>query len=319
MPKLLLGVIPTTSVAQLDEYFQVFRHALASWNQSQNAVYCAVEESNPEGWLIAPDGSVITPGSEAGLAMIRSRMCSLEAMDDSDDFRLIGAIRIDGKYAGLIREANAGRVELDQATATLRRLRLADLERIPQAIEIPGISTAHWAEMKPSSAIWRAITAAAGVPRIQIRFAVRHLHLEGIAVESPRLAAFSTTKQCISSRRTVDEVRSVLVDIYEDDDLRADAARRDLAKLDCLEAMSPVPAIAYRYFGGEVTHINFAWADGVRRRVTSTLPLFFTDEAMKVVPPKSKDECGERAVRSDKKYGDQPIFESVQLYTDARL
>lgn len=305
----------TIAVQTLTNMIAGLAAALSDWRHCQERLLAAVASEARGGWLLSADGQCLTPRSEAGALMLRHALCDLEEQVEGQHFRLLGAIELPEACAGLVLAANVARQHLDEVSLPLRRLRLCDLDRLPAAMDLGDRYSPLWASLKPAGSVWRPVAAGCGVPRIQIRFAVRPLLTEGATGERPRKAAFSLARQCISSRRDLCKARESVMAIYDDDDLRADAARRDLQRLDALAGLQPPAQIAYRYFASDTANINFAWGSGARRKAITSLPLFWCGPDIGISMPRSRAD--EREVRADKKYLDQPVLETLPIYTTA--
>ena len=289
--------------------------AISTWRQSQAQLLAAVAGEASGGWLLSGDDQCIDPRSEAGALMLRHALGDLEEQVEDQHFRLLGTVVLPQSCAALVLAAHAARQQLDEVSLPLRKLRLCDLDRRPEAMDLGERYSPLWTTLKPAGTIWRPVAAGCGVPRIQIRFAVRPLLTEGAAAELPRKASFSFARQCISSRRELCKTREAVMAIYDDDDLRAEAARRDLQRLDALASLQPPAEIAYRYFASDSANINFAWENGARHKAITSLPLFWCGPDIGITLPRSRAD--EREVRADKKYVDQPVLETLPIYTTA--
>lgn len=302
-----------TSIHTLIRMIADLSAAISSWRDSQSLLLAAVASETSGGWLLSADDQCIHPRSAAGGLMLRHALGDLEEQVTGQHFRLLGAVALPSSCSGLVLAANAARQYLDEVSLPLRKLRLCDLDRRPEALDLNGHYSPLWAFLKPTGTIWRPVAAGCGVPRIQIRFAVRPLLAEGAAADLPRKAAFSFARQCISSRRELSTTREAVMAIYDDDNLRAEAARRDLQRLDALASLQPPAEIAYRYFAADSANINFAWSNGARHKATTSLPLFWCGPDIGITMPRARAD--EREVRADKKYVDQPVLETMPIYT----
>ncbi len=305
----------TLPITTLSTMISDLAAAIFDWQQAQNQLLEAVAQECSGGWLLSPADECIDPRSEAGALMLRHALADLEAESPEQLFRLLGAVILPASCAPMVLAANQARQHLDEVSLPLRKLKLTDLERRPEGVDMPERYSPLWATLRPANTIWRPVAAGCGVPRIQIRFAVRPLLTQGAAGELPRKVSFSFARQCISSRRELAKTREAVMAIYEDADTRADAARRDLQRLDALAGLRPPAEIAYRYFASDAANINMTWDSGARDKLITSLPLFWCGEDIGITMPRARAD--EREVRADKKYVDQPVLETLPIYTTA--
>lgn len=305
----------TLPITILADMIDELSRAISAWRSAHDSLLAAQRSECSGGWLLSPSGSRIDPRSEDGAALLRHALADLEARGEDQQFRLLGTVVLPATCAPLVLAANQARQRLDEASLPLRRLRLSDLDRRPEGVDLLERYSPLWACLRPSHTIWRPVAAGCGVPRIQIRFAVRPLLSQGASSDLPRKVSFSFARQCISSRRELSLTRKAVMAIYHDSAARAAAARRDLQRIDALARLRPPAQIAYRYFASDAANINMTWESGARDKLVTSLPLFWCGEDIGIGMPRARAD--ERGVRADKKYVDRPVLETLPIYTTA--
>lgn len=76
------------------------------------------------------------------------------------------------------------------------------------------------------------------------------------------------------------------------------------------------PDLAYIYSGDIIHHVNLTWADGSRRKVKTSLPLFWCGPPIEISPP--DPAASPRRRRSDTKYSDAPVLETLPIYASIK-
>lgn len=305
----------TLPITILSDMIDELSRAISVWRSAHDSLLGALSEECSGGWLLSPGGSRIDPRTEDGAVLLRHALADLEARGEDQQFRLLGAVVLPAACAPLVLAANQARQRLEEASLPLRRLKLSDLDRRPEGVDLLERYSPLWACLRSSHTIWRPVAAGCGVPRIQIRFAVRPLLTQGASSDLPRKVSFSFARQCISSRRELAITRKAVMAIYRDSAARADAARRDLQRIDALARLRPPAQIAYRYFASDAANINMTWESGARDKFITSLPLFWCGEDIGISMPRARSD--ERGVRADKKYVDRPVLETLPIYTTA--
>lgn len=292
------------------------RAALDQWKVTQEALLAYCEEHHSGGWIFGEFGLKIFQRSAGLPTELRRALCSLDVLDEVE-FRVTGAIFLPAEAASMVCAAHAARAQLDAISLPLRKLKRADLSRLPTGMELGGGQLAHWKSLRSKDGIWNAVSATLGEPRIRIRYAVRPLMLEGAQGNTPRKISFCKTIQHIVKKRHPSVLIEALGKILEDEGERHAAAQRDISKLASLMRLSPVPDLAYIYRGGYIYHVNLAWNDGARLKVKTSLPLFICGEGPEI-PPLTNSVHAKRRRRSDVKYAEAPLLETQAIYGSIR-
>jgi hypothetical protein len=302
------------SVSDLLSALDRVREAVREWQVTHRELLQLAESSHRGGWLYGSGGlEQFSPGALLPASLAKA-LCALET-DQAEAFRLVGHINLPVEASGAVARAAAAREALDEASQPLRKAKRADLVRLPEASEVGANSFGLWHALRPSDSLWRPSAGCVGVPRIQIRYAVRPLLIEG-SLPDVEAVSFSQTRQMIISRRKPADVRAQLELIVDEDGPHAMAARRDVMRLDALTALRPQPLLAYRYAGDTVYNLNFTWANGTRRKVKSSLPLFWcADQPICPQPLDVTRSTSCRKRRADMVYFEQPVLETLQVYS----
>lgn len=292
------------------------RFALEKWKDTQKALLKCCEENHAGGWIFGEFGLKTFQRTSEPPTELRRALCSLDVEDEAA-FRVTGAIFLPAEAASIVSAAQAARAQLDVISLPLRKIKRADLSRLPTGMELGGGQLAHWESLRPKDSIWKAVSATLGEPRIRIRYAVRPLMLEGAQGNPPRKISFCKTIQHIVKKRHPSALIETLGKILEDEGERHAAAQRDILKLTSLMRLSPVPDLAYIYRGGYIYHVNLAWTDGARLKVKTSLPLFICGVGPHI-PPLSNTKHSKRRRRSDVKYAEVPLLETQPIYSSIR-
>lgn len=302
------------AISEVLDKIEHLKSALGVWKAIHHELLSASEAGHRGGWISGPCGLQVFRPGEALPADLKRALCGLDS-DEGSFFRATGPVFVGENLAGLVQQAHQARIDLDVASTPLRRLRVGILARMPEGREVGGRNLEHWLKLRPHQSIWRAVTASCDVPRLQIRYAVRPLILAGAQPTLPRKASFSLTHQRIISRRHPDKILKALEEQLELPD-REDAARRDLARLDSLLRDPGRPDLAYIYSGDIIHHVNFTWADESRRKVKTSLPLFWCGAPIDIPPPEMV--AAPRRRRSDIKYATMPTLETLPIYASIK-
>lgn len=292
------------------------RAALEQWKGAQEALLKCCEEHHAGGWVFGEFGLKTFQRSCPPPTELRRALCSLDVEDEAA-FRVTGAIFLPAEAASIVTAAQAARAQLDVISLPLRKIKRADLSRLPTGMELGGGQLAHWKSLRPKDGIWKAVSATLGEPRIRIRYAVRPLMLEGAQGNPPRKISFCKTIQHIVKKRHPSVLIEGLGKITDDEGGRHAAAQRDILRLTSLMRLSPIPDLAYIYRGGYIYHVNLAWDDGARLKVKTSLPLFICGEGPDI-PPLSNSAHAKRRRRSDIKYAGAPLLETQNIYSSIR-
>ncbi len=307
----------SVSINSLLAHIKALKLALEEWRRAHDVLYAEIAEHHTGGWL---HGQQETNSFESRMPVpgsLSRALCSLES-DDEESFRLIGVVYLPSGASEYVQAANAARLNLDQVSHMLRSTKLSDLERMPEGQEIGGSSLAYWTRLRPADTIWKAVTATLGVPRIQIRYAIRPLLLEGCMTPVPRFVTFARATQRIISVKSLEYAREQLEHALEAQDTLALAVQRDVNRFHYLAGLSPRPRLAYIYRGDSIFYVNFAWLDEhgekIKKKIKTSLPLFWCGSPQRIQPPRSFEPRIQKR-RSDQQYADSPVFETVKLYT----
>lgn len=306
--------VDLVAIIEVLEQIERFKSALCAWNTAHQELFAGAQAGHRGGWISGARGLQSFQSNEAIPDDLRRALCGLES-DEPSFFRASGPVFVGGELASLVQQAHQARIDLDVTSRPLRRLRAGLLARLPQGGEVGGGNLQHWLKLKPHQSIWRAVTATCGVPRLQIRYAVRPLLLAGAQPILPRKTSFSLTPHRVISRRHPEKVLRSLEEQLESAE-RADAARRDLSRLASLLRAPVQPDLAYIYSGDIIHHVNFTWGDGSRRKVKTSLPLFWCGPPIDIPPP--DPAAVPRRRRSDTKYSNVPILETLPIYASIK-
>ncbi|WAT32227.1 hypothetical protein [Pseudomonas sp. GXZC] len=299
-------------LAQIDD----LRVALTRWKSTQEALLQCCEKHHAGGWIFGEFGLKTFQRRSELPAELRRALCSLDVEHESA-FRVTGAVFLPAEASASVFAAETARAHLNAISIPLRKLKRADLSRLPTGMELGGGQLSHWITLRPKDGIWKAVIATVGEPRIRIRYAVRPLMLEGARGNTPRKISFCKTIQHIVKKRHPTVLIEALERIMEEEGERHAAAQRDVSRLTSLMRLSPIPDLAYIYRGGYIYHVNLAWSDGERLKVKTSLPLFICGEGPDI-PPLSSSTHAKRQRRSDVKYADVPLLETQAIYCSIR-
>lgn len=314
MPDTNSGTLITIPLllAQLNE----LRSALEQWKSAQKALLDCCEQQHSGGWIFGDFGlKHFQEGCQIPIELRRA----LSALDVEDEatFRVTGAVFLPHEAAPIVSAADASRAQLNAVSLPLRKMKRADLTRLPTGIELGGGQLSHWTALRPADGIWKSVSATVGEPRMRIRYAVRPLMLEGTQGNTLRKITFCKTIQHIVKKREPSALMGVLEKIMEDEGHRYAAAQRDISRLASLMRLSPVPDLAYIYRGGYIYHVNLVWKEGARLKVKTSLPLFVCGEGPEI-PPLSAIRPAKRRRRSDVKYAESPLLETQAIFRSIR-